>query len=110
MFTARDICKVKAAANNLPLSTSKANRQSRCNFLRKIAKVKKPVKCPVLSKANQNKRIQWAKNHMKCDFSKVIFTDECRASVDGPDGWSQRWVLHGRRLQCDLKDNKKVEE
>ena len=26
---------------------------------------------------------------MKCDFSTVIFTDECRETLDGPDFWSR---------------------
>ena len=108
MFTDRDVRKIKAAAKKKPLSTSKVifqeagiegiNRASRCKLLRKIATVKKPSKQPVLSKINQNKRIEWAKKYMKCDFSKVIFTDECRASLDGPDGWSKGWVIHGESV------------
>ena len=34
---------------------------------------------------------------MKMDFRNVLFTDECRATIDGPDGWSSGWILHGRQ-------------
>ena len=34
---------------------------------------------------------------MKTDFRNVLFTDECRATLDGPDGWSSGWILHGRQ-------------
>ena len=30
---------------------------------------------------------------MKCDFSYVLFTDECRATLDGSDGWVEGWIL-----------------
>ena len=33
---------------------------------------------------------------MKVDFSKVIFTDECRATLDGPDGWVWDWINEKR--------------
>ena len=32
---------------------------------------------------------------MKLDFSKVIFTNECRATLDGPDGW----IIEGKSLR-----------
>ena len=32
---------------------------------------------------------------MKINFSNVIFTDECRASLDGPDGFSRGWCRNG---------------
>ena len=32
-------------------------------------------------------RVEWAKSYMKQDMKYVIFTDETRATLDGPDGW-----------------------
>ena len=33
---------------------------------------------------------------MKTNFETVIFTDECRATLDGPDGWAKGWVLYDK--------------
>ena len=34
------------------------------------------------------------KNH-ELNFENVIFSDECHASLDGPDGLARGWVMNG---------------
>ena len=42
-------------------------------------------------------RVSWAKKYLKLNFSKVLFMDECRGMLDGPDGWSRGWLVEGQR-------------
>jgi transposase len=103
--TSREMRRLKVALAKSPLASSKtifeqagidrACRKTRCNILNDIAKNTKPVSRPPLTKQHKAKRVKWATNYIKCDFSRVIFTDECRATLDGPDGFSRGWVGHG---------------
>ena len=69
-----------------------------------VAKPLMPIIKPPLSKTNKENHLKWAANYMKVDFSKVLFTDETYASLDGPNGWSKGWIYFGRychhRLRC----------
>ena len=95
----RQLMNLKRVASQLPLSTSKTifseaginvlSKSSRCRILRKVATVKKAIKQPLMRKIHKEKRLQWARQYMKVDFTRVIFTDECRASLDGYDGWAR---------------------
>ena len=47
-----------------------------------------------------------ARKYMKLNMKHVLFTDELRATLDGPDNWGKSWVFKGdknylmfRRLQ-----------
>ena len=41
---------------------------------------------------NRSKRAAWAEEYMKLDFRRVIFIDECRAILDGPDDFCRGWL------------------
>lgn len=54
--------------------------------------------------AVKQKQLQWAQKYMRTNFETVLFTDECRATLDGLDGWSSGWLVYGHHvptmLQC----------
>ena len=70
------------------------SRTTRCKTLRIIAKLRKPIKQQPLSKRHTDDRVKWAMSYLKTNFIKVIFTVECRATLDGPDGMSRGWLMN----------------
>ena len=40
---------------------------------------------------------------MTTNFSMVIFTEETRATLDGPDGWNKGWVANERARSSRLR-------
>ena len=66
-------------------------RTSRNKVLTIIARVVKPTKQPSITPLHQERRMNWVEKYMKMNFESVIFTHECRATLEGPDGWSYGW-------------------
>ncbi|XP_023202358.1 neuropeptide-like protein C4orf48 homolog isoform X1 [Xiphophorus maculatus] len=45
----------------------------------------------------------WAKTDLKTDFSKVLWTDGMRVTLDGPDGWAHCWISNGHRAPLRIR-------
>ena len=97
-----DMRKLKSTMLKNPHSSSKSlfedagvpmlSKSKRCKILNGLGSVRSPIKKPPLSKINREKRYTWCVDNMKTNFSNVFFSDECRATLDGPDCWSKGWV------------------
>uniref|UniRef100_A0AAR2KR07 Uncharacterized protein n=1 Tax=Pygocentrus nattereri TaxID=42514 RepID=A0AAR2KR07_PYGNA len=111
--SARQVHRIKRAAAKMPLQTSKqvfeaagasgVPRTSRCRILQRLAVLYEPTIRPPLTSAHKQKWLQLAQTYMKTNFQTVLFTNECCATLDGPDGWSSGWLVDGHqptRLQC----------
>lgn len=57
----------------------------------------KATKKPVLSKRHRETRLAFAKSHVNFGdkWYEVVFTDEKRLCLDGPDGMHAKWMLKG---------------
>uniref|UniRef100_A0A8C5MML4 Tc1-like transposase DDE domain-containing protein n=1 Tax=Leptobrachium leishanense TaxID=445787 RepID=A0A8C5MML4_9ANUR len=111
-ISARSMNRIKRAAAKIPLHSSKqifeaagasgVPRTSRCRVLKSLATVHRLSIWPPLTNAHKQKRLHWAKKYMKTNFQTVLFTAECCATLDGPEGCG--WLVDGHpvptRLQC----------
>ncbi len=81
--------KVKAELD-LPVSLSTVGRAMRSNpHLRHAKKLRKPK----ITEAQAVERVAFAHDHLRWtdQWKKVIFSDEKKFNLDGPDGWSYYW-------------------
>ena len=105
------VLKISIAQN--PLTTSRKSfyesniqvdpRTSRWRIIQVLAELKSEIKKPSLTMNHKERRVEFAVIYMKQDFDKVMFTDECRATLDGPDGFSRGWVLNKLDISVRLR-------
>lgn len=103
--SARDLRKIGRQLRRKPGQTSntifkaaglpEVPKSTRNAILATMGSVKAPLKMPPLTPRHKNLRMEWARKYLKMDMSLVLFTDETRATLDGPDGWAKGWVYFG---------------
>lgn len=109
----RDLRNVKRLMSKTPGLTSKeifnqanlpeVSKTTRCRLLRIMGKSVAAEKRPPLSARHKDSRLKWARVHMKTNMQMVLFTDESRATLDGPDGWGKGWVANGQERHTRLR-------
>lgn len=87
---------VKLPGTHYPPALSYSS-STRCSILRDMAKVRKAETQPLINKTHKLKRQDWAKKYLETFFSKVLWTDEMRLTLDEPDGWANDWYCNGHR-------------
>lgn len=80
---------------NLPNQLFLELRSIRCHFLKLVAMYVSPIKksSPLWKRHKQN-LLKFSEDNLKVDFSKVLFTDEARTTLNIPDDWSKGWVVN----------------
>ena len=109
----RDIRKIKRSLLAIPHSMSKdisdharvpgIYKRTRNRILKQIADQRTQTKSPTLSNINCQKRLAWATKYLKTNFQNVLWTDEARATLDGPDGWAKGWLIKGNSLRLRFR-------
>ena len=111
--TSRDLRKIKRSLSANPHRTSKAifdharvteiSKRAQNQILRQMADQRAPTKFPPMSDINCQKQLAWATKYLKTYFHNVLWIDETRATLDGPDGWTKGWLLKGTSPRIQYK-------
>lgn len=85
-----------AGIQNVPKST-------RNKVLHEMGKNVSPIKMPPMNVKHRERRVLWARKYMKLPPKHILFTDESRATLDGPDNWSKGWVISGHQRHTRIR-------
>lgn len=74
----------------IPVSKSTVHRRLQVS---KLLAYRKMLRSPNLTKRHKDARVQWARKHMNWtdEWLSVLFSDEKKFNLDGPDGWAYYW-------------------
>ena len=105
----REVRKIKIQLAKCPHSSSKTifikaglpnvSKTTRNRVLKRLGNVRNRSVRPHLTKKHKLQRVDWAKKYHTLDFVNVLWTDESRVTLDGPDGWTSGWLLHQQQPQ-----------
>lgn len=100
--TARDTRHIKHMVKENPGASSKTifaaanisnvSKSTRNVILKNIAIHRKACSMPPLTPNHRQRRLQWARQYTGTPTDNILYTDECRATLDGPDGWNKGWI------------------
>ena len=103
VLTPKDKRRILKEANNKIISTAKIKHNLELNCSRQTVwrvvngcehlQRKKKRSRPALKDRHKSARLQWAKEHMNWtkEWDQVIFSDEKKFNLDGPDGYQYYW-------------------
>jgi len=87
-----DRSSLKIIISKAEINVSKSTL-SRALSKRGVKRMKKKCK-EILTNRHKTNRVTFAEEHVsKFDWTNVIFSDEKKFNVDGPDGYNYQWVL-----------------
>lgn len=86
-----------------PAGVSEVPKTSRSRIGQRLAVVHRAAFWPPLTKTHKEKHIcSGLRNTWRLIF-KVLFTNDCCSTLDGPGGWRSGWLLNGHPVPTRLQ-------
>ena len=85
-LTIKEIKNILEEENNIMISSSTVRRR----LLDNNFSYRFPIKKPLLTENHKKKRLEWAKQNIKRNWNKVIFSDECAFKISGFN--KKKWI------------------